>query len=155
MKYNKRNDQAGGLDRNSQPSSGSATGAGAETSPAGQESRASGPGQVAVALNHPNGLKFTLKDGRQVVINGNATHLRGRETGVLPVGRYGITLVKASDWEEILHTYGQMDVFKKKLIFSRPRQAEAETQAEEMKETRHGREPVDPATTATTEGRAE
>jgi hypothetical protein len=107
-----------------------------------------------VALNHPNGIKFTLKDGRQVLINGNATHLRGREMGVLPVGRYGLTQVKVSDWEEIQRIYGQMDIFKKGLIFSRPRKAETEDQAEEMKETRHGREPVDPATTGTTEGKA-
>jgi len=137
----------------SQPAT--AAGSGASTMSVGLGSRASGPGLVVVALNHPNGIKFALKDGRQVVINGNATHLRGRETGVLPVGRYGLTLVKAEEWEEILRTYGQMDVFKKNLIFSRPRKAEAEDQAEEMKETRHGREPVDPTTTATTEGHRE
>ncbi|MDR3037876.1 MAG: hypothetical protein LBV21_01055 [Candidatus Adiutrix sp.] len=124
----------------------------------GPEASASGgPGAsplVYVALNHPHGIKFTLPGGRKVTINGNATHLRGREKGVLPVGRYGLTLAPAEDWAEIQRLYGAMDIFKKGLIFTQDRRDKALDQAEEQAETRHGREPIDPEAALTQEGSA-
>ena len=122
---------------------------------AGEGDQALAGDTVFVALNHPSGIKFTLKDGRQVVIKGHSTHLRGKEMGILPVGRYGLTQVSKDDWEEIQRIYGRMEIFQNGLIFARPRKSEAEDQAEEMRGTRHGREPVNPETTNTTEAKDE
>jgi hypothetical protein len=105
--------------------------------------------KVAVAFNHPQGIKFTVPGGRAVVINGNATHLRGKEKGVLPAGAFGLTLVDADDWEYITKVYGRMQIFKSGLIFAQDSRARAEDEAEEKRELRHGREAVDPAATNT------
>jgi hypothetical protein len=105
--------------------------------------------KVVVAFNHPHGVKFTVPGGRAVVVNGNATHLRGKEKGVLPAGAFGLTLVDADDWEYIAKVYGRMQIFKSGLIFAQDSRARAEDEAEEKRESRHGREAVDPAATNT------
>jgi hypothetical protein len=110
---------------------------------------------VYVALNHPQGILFSLPDKRAVLIEGNATHLRGLEKGVLPVGGYGLTEVAADDWDYIKKTYGQMRIFQTGLIFAQNRRDLAMDQAGEMKAMRHGREPVDPTKTNTTEASVE
>lgn len=110
---------------------------------------------VAVACNMPSGVEFPLPDGRSVVLNGNAVHLRGQEMGALPVGAYGITMVKKDDWEQIEKTYGNMAIFKNGLVFAQKKKDDAEAQAAEQAETRHGFEPVDPERTATKPAKTE
>lgn len=114
-----------------------------------QGARASGTAMVAVALNRATGIQFALPDGRKVIINGNAAGLRGKEKGVLPVGAYGLTMVSASDWEYIKKTYGGMEIFQHGLIFAAQRKADADDEAAEKAELRHGLEPVDPESTTT------
>jgi hypothetical protein len=106
-------------------------------------------GQVFVALCHPTGIKFSLPGGKTVLIKGNAHHLRGREKGVLPVGGFGLTPVDQADWEEIQRVYGRMEIFKNGMIFAQDSRAKATDESDEKAELRHGREPVDPATTHT------
>ena len=99
-------------------------------------------GKVFVCLNQPHGIRFRLSGGREVLVEGNAVHLRGADMGKLPVGAYGMTLISATDWEEIKATYGHcMGIFKAGLIFASSDRDSAEDQAEEQAETRHGREP--------------
>lgn len=104
---------------------------------------------VAVALNHPFGLAFTMPNGRRVVLNGSAAHLRGKEKGVLPAGAYGITVIAREDWEYIKSRYSGMAVFKKGLCFARDSQSDVRAMADERKELRHGFEAADPMKGAT------
>ena len=119
-----------------------------------QAAKASGTGMVAVALNRATGIQFAMPDGRKIVINGNAAHLRGKEKGVLPVGAFGLTMVPAVDWEYIKKTYGGMEIFQNGLIFAAERKADAADEAAEKAELRHGIEPVNPENTATRPGEA-
>lgn len=104
---------------------------------------------VTVALNRATGIRFPLPDGRTVLINGNAAHLRGREKGVLPVGGFGLTTIAADDWAYIKKTYGRMEIFENGLIFAAERKADAADEAAEKANLRHGLEPADPEKTAT------
>ena len=106
---------------------------------------------VCVALNHPTGIKFIMPDGRKVVFNGNATPLIGKEVGKLPIGAYGLTIVKADDWDYITHQYGGMKIFKNGLCFATRRSNDAKAEAEDRDDLRHGLEPVDIKKTATKE----
>lgn len=99
---------------------------------------------VIVALNRVTGIQFGMPDGRRVLVNGNAVHLRGKEKGVLPVGAFGFTPMSADDWAYIEKTYGpHMEIFKNGLIFASTRKADAVDEADEKAELRHGLEPVD------------
>lgn len=104
---------------------------------------------VAVALNRQTGIAFPMPDGRKVVINGNAAHLRGREKGILPVGAFGITVIQKDDWDYIEKKYGGMDIFKNGLLFAADKKSRAQDEATEKEELRHGLEPVDVSKTRT------
>ncbi len=103
---------------------------------------------VVVAYNSPRGIVFNL-DGRKVLVNGNATHLCGAEMGIIPVGKYGYTIMPASDWEQIKAVYGKMSMFTRGLIFAESNMPSAEARADEQAELRHGLEPVDANSTET------
>lgn len=98
---------------------------------------------VVVCLKHPQGIKFKLNNNRSVVINGNAAHLKGKTTGVLPDGGFGITTILREDWEAIKKAYGTMSIFKNGLIFANADTASANAQAKEYDEVKSGFEPVD------------
>ena len=119
------------------------------TQAATEAAQANGKAMVTVALNRATGIQFAMPDGRKVVINGNAVHLRGKEKGVLPVGGFGLTTIAADDWEYIKKTYGGMEVFENGLLFAAERKADAVDMADERAELRHVIEPVDPENTAT------
>lgn len=98
---------------------------------------------VIVCLKHPHGIKFKLDNNRSVVINGNAAHLKGKTTGVLPEGGFGMTTISKEDWEAIKNTYSTMSIFKSGLIFASADTASAQAQAKEHDELKSGFEPVD------------
>lgn len=98
---------------------------------------------VVVCLKHPQGIKFKLNNNRSVVINGNAVHLKGKNTGVLPDGGFGMTTILREDWEAIKKAYGTMSIFKNGLIFASADTASANAQAKEYDEVKSGFEPVD------------
>lgn len=98
---------------------------------------------VIVCLKHPHGIKFKLDNNRSVVINGNAVHLKGKTTGVLPEGGFGMTTILKEDWEAIKKAYGKMSIFKNGLIFANADTASANAQAKEHDELKSGFEPVD------------
>ena len=98
---------------------------------------------VIVCLKHPHGIKFKLNNNRSVVINGNTVHLKGRTTGVLPDGGFGMTTILREDWEAIKKAYGTMSIFKNGLIFACADTASAQAQAKEHDELKSGFEPVD------------
>lgn len=99
---------------------------------------------VIVCLKHPQGIKFKLSDNRQITIKGNATHLRGQKSPVLPNGGFGMTTILKEDWDYIKETYGKtMSIFKAGLIFASADTASAESQAKEQDEIKSGFEPID------------
>ena len=99
---------------------------------------------VCVALNRPNGIYFRMPDGRKVELNGNGHSLAGRNKGVLPVGTYGLTLIKREDWDHILKNFGGMKLFKNGLCFAADKRDDAEKEAESRNDLRNGLEPVNP-----------
>lgn len=108
---------------------------------------------VVVALNYPLGITFDLSKERRVKLNGNAEGLRGKDKGQLPVGAFGLTVIDRADWEEIKAKYGTMRLFRSGLIFVSDSKSNAEAEAEEKKETRHGLEAVDPKKDVQLKGR--
>lgn len=98
---------------------------------------------VIVCLKHPHGIKFKLGNNRHVTIQGNATHLKDKTTGVLPEGGFGMTTILKEDWEAIKKAYGTMSIFKNGLIFANADTASANAQAKEYDEVKSGFEPVD------------
>ena len=103
---------------------------------------------VVILSNFPRNIRYQWQDDngnwRDLVLNGNAVHLRGKETGVLPVGGYGVTTgVPKKAWDWIVSHRPKDPLIVNGLVFaSTAKNARAE--AKERKELRNGFEPVDP-----------
>lgn len=103
---------------------------------------------VMVCSNFPRDIIFEVEDNngktREIHIKGNATNLRGKSAGILPIGAYGITAnIPAEAWEKVLVKYRDDSRLKNGLIFaSTPSKARKE--AKERKDLRNGFEPIDP-----------
>lgn len=108
--------------------------------------------KVVVCLNHAHSIVFEVGD-RKIKVNGTNENLRGQREGILAVGRFGHTVMDAQDWEAICKKYGSMAIFRNNLIFSANDTASAKAQEKELKDTRHGMEPVDVTKTASKEGK--
>lgn len=99
--------------------------------------------KVIVCLKHPQGIKFNLPNNRYVIIEGNAAHLKGLKSGILPDGGFGMTVIDRQDWNYIKKTYSTLNVFKNGLIFSSDDKASAASQSKEYDEIKSGMEPVE------------
>ena len=108
---------------------------------------------VIVALNNPTGISFDLAGNRTVTLNGNAENLRGLDKGHIPAGAFGLTAIDRADWDEIKAKYGHMRLFKSGLCFAANSSSAAEAEAKERRDTRHGREAIDPKTDPQLRGR--
>ena len=110
---------------------------------------------VCVCSNWPLDHIFEVVDNRgniqRIRINGNGTGLRGKPSGVLAVGAYGITTnVPVEAWEQIKVRYQDDNRIKSGLIFATtPNKARKESA--ERKDLRNGFEPIDPTATKTKE----
>lgn len=109
---------------------------------------------VFVAVNYPQSVKFTVPDKNglpcDLVLNGNATELRGKEMGILPIGAYGVTEVDADAWTYIKRQYAGLPLIKNGLIFAVEKDERyARDAAAERKGERNGFEPIDPNRTNT------
>lgn len=107
------------------------------------------PSTVFVAMNYPHNVKFTVpdRDGMmcEIELQGNATELRGKKMGILPVGAYGITEIDAGAWGYIKAKYAGLPLIRSGLIFATERSERyAQAAAAERKDVRNGYEPVDP-----------
>lgn len=108
-------------------------------------SKAAGGDTVTVALCDPQGITFLLDEGRRrVTLNGNAVNLRGKEQGILPVGGFGLTTLKRSDWEDVHSAYfGMVEAFiKKGLLIVSEKKDNVLAECDEKAEVRHGLEPI-------------
>lgn len=106
--------------------------------------------KVVVCLNLAHSLVFDVGD-KKIKINGSNENLRGANEGILSIGKFGESIIDRQDWEEIVRQYGNMTIFKSGLIFAQSDTASARAKAKELKDTRHGLEPVDPKRTTTKE----
>lgn len=104
--------------------------------------------KVVVCLNLAHSLVFDIRD-KKIKINGSNENLRGANEGILAIGKFGESIIDRQDWEEIVRQYGNMTIFKNGLIFAQNDSASAKAKAQELKDTRHGLEPVDPKNTTT------
>lgn len=106
--------------------------------------------KVVVCLNLAHSLVFDVGN-KKIKINGSNENLRGANEGILSIGKFGESIIDRQDWEEIVRQYGNMTIFKSGLIFAQNDTASARAKAKELKDTRHGLEPVDPKRTTTKE----
>ena len=106
--------------------------------------------KVVVCLNLAHSLVFDVGD-KKIKINGSNEKLRGANEGILSIGKFGESIIDRQDWEEIVRQYGNMTIFRNGLIFAQNDTASARAKAKELKDTRHGLEPVDPKRTTTKE----
>ena len=112
---------------------------------------------VVVCFNSPYSIEFIIRENsgldKKVTINGNATHLKGKDKGVLPLaGAHGLTFgVLKEDWEQIKHLYGTMGIFRNGLIWAEETSARAADSVKEKKNVANGFEPIDTAKQASTE----
>lgn len=106
--------------------------------------------KVVVCLNLAHSLVFDVGN-KKIKINGSNENLRGANEGILSIGKFGESIIDRQDWEEIVRQYGNMTIFKNGLIFAQNDSASARAKAKELKDTRHGLEPVDPKKTTTQE----
>lgn len=105
-------------------------------------SRAGGD-TVVVCLNRAIGVRYRLKDNREITIPGNSCHLRGKEVGQLNTGGgFSMTTISRADWEEIKATYKDTALFKNGRIFAQDSRDNALAEARDKKDTRHGLEPT-------------
>lgn len=98
---------------------------------------------VLVALNRAQGITFILDDGRRVDVAGNAVHLKGKDSGILPTGgAFGLTRIKAADWDAIVAKFGTTALFRSGRIFAHHAESNVRAEAREKAHTRHGLEPA-------------
>ena len=106
---------------------------------------------VVVCSNFPRDIIYTVLDNHnnevEILIKGNSANLRGKGSGILPIGAYGITAnVPAEAWEQIKQRYRDDARIKQGLIFASTAN-KARKEAKERKDLRNGFEPIDTAQT--------
>ena len=108
------------------------------------------PGRVTVYYNHPRSIIFKVTDShgveQSVLINGNATNLRGLPKGILPAaGTFGRTAdVDGELWEAVEAKYKNMPIFRNGLIFAVSTEDAAKAELRDRRGPRNGHEPIDP-----------
>lgn len=82
--------------------------------------RAAGSDTVTVACGIPMGLRLNLSDGEVLLSGIPMSHIVSAVKGVgyLPAGKFGLTVLKASQWEEILAKYGRHDFIVNGTVFA-------------------------------------
>lgn len=89
--------------------------------------KAASDGMVTVACGIPMGLKLDLTSGEVILAGAPMSHIVSAVKGVgyLPAGKYGLTAIKASQWDEILAKYGKYDFIVNGVVFAKERAEEA------------------------------
>lgn len=104
---------------------------------------------VAVCSNYPRDIKFKVPDShgieQNIIIRGNAGNLKGKASGIIPIGAYGITVVDADAWAYIEKNYKDAPYIRNGLMFA-SKSKNARAAIKERTGLRHGFEPVDPET---------
>lgn len=103
-------------------------------------------GYVNVAYNSPRGLKLITSKGETVIINGSPVNRILNANGKPTRGRFGLTQIKKDVWEDLQKKYAEAPFFKADppKLFSREEKASIIDEAEDLKDTEHGFEQIDP-----------
>lgn len=111
-----------------------------------KEKAKQGSNTVTVCCGIPMGLRFNLKDGVLELKGIPVSHLVSAEKGnaYLPAGKYGTTVIKESQWEEILAKYGYCDFIQNGVVFAEKTLESAEAKGRELKDKKMGFEQADP-----------
>lgn len=82
--------------------------------------KSAGSDMVTVACGIPMGLRLNLSDGDVVLSGVPMSHIVSAVKGVgyLPAGKFGLTAIKKSQWEEILAKYGRYDFIVNGIVFA-------------------------------------
>lgn len=125
-----------------------------DTAPDAAESKGSASAVVVVYCNLPQGLTYTMPDGRKVTFEGYpVSRLVGADGTPVPAGKYGKTRnVARDDWDWIYRTYQDAPYLdpKNPLLFAANSESEGDAIARDLNSTRHGREQIDPRAGART-----
>lgn len=104
---------------------------------------------VTLCLNYPQDLELTIPTSKgtieRIILNGNNTHLRGKEKGINPVGAYGVTPnVPRAAWEWFCKNYPEFWLIKEHLLFcaTKDDKYSVEAETDERKALRNGFEPA-------------
>ena len=104
---------------------------------------------VTLCLNYPQDLELAIPTSKgtieRIILNGNNTHLRGKEKGINPVGAYGVTPnVPRAAWEWFCENYPEFWLIKEHLLFCATKDDNYSVKAEtdERKALRNGFEPA-------------
>lgn len=104
---------------------------------------------VTLCLNYPQDLELTIPTSKgtieRIILNGNNTHLRGKEKGINPVGAYGVTPnVPRAAWEWFYENYPEFWLIKEHLLFcaTKDDKYSVEAETDERKALRNGFEPA-------------
>ena len=111
-----------------------------------QKETAKEMGNVTVACGIAMGLKLELSDGPLVLKGMPISSLRNaQDGGFLPAGKYGLTTVTETQWNEILAKYGKYDFIVNGIVFAKSNHDEVVEKAVELSETKKtGFEQADP-----------
>lgn len=95
---------------------------------------------VTVCCGIPMGQRLFLSDGVIELKGVPMSHIVSAEKGnaYLPAGKYGTTVIKASQWEEILAKYGKCDFIVNGIIFAEKTLESAEAKGRELKKKKMG-----------------
>lgn len=95
--------------------------------------KAAGNDMVTVACGIPMGLKLNLSDGDVILAGVPMSHIVSAIKGVgyLPAGKFGLTALKRSQWEEILAKYGRYDFIVNGTVYATESHEEAVEKAVE------------------------
>ena len=95
--------------------------------------KAAGSDMVTVACGIPMGLKLNLSDGELILAGVPMSHIVSSIKGIgyLPAGKFGLTAIKKSQWEEILAKYGKCDFIENGIVFASDAQEEVVEVAKE------------------------
>jgi hypothetical protein len=104
---------------------------------------------VILCLNYPQDLELAIPTSKgtieRIILNGNNTHLRGKEKGINPVGAYGVTPnVPRAAWEWFCKNYPEFWLIKEHLLFcaTKDDKYSVEAETDERKALRNGFEPA-------------
>lgn len=94
-------------------------------------------GKVTVACAIPMGLKLELSTGHLVLAGVPTSHIvNAQDGGYLPAGKYGLTTVTESQWDEILAKYGKFDFVLNGAVFAEKEHDAVVEKAEELSKTK-------------------
>ncbi len=92
-----------------------------------------------VFYNSPHSIKFTISSEKYVIINGcPVSDIYTPSGSKYLYGKFGITEISESDWNEVLRLYSQMSIFESKRIFAASSILDGKSQAKELESQLNG-----------------